>query len=123
NQVLHTTYNYSSYNVNTPPNVRSEEALGDETPVESSIVYQNADGTIAKTVTKAFASVGSRLACWTETLNDGATTSGTWLVYDPSYRMVTNEKEYDYGMVTSGDCASPGTLHTPPSVTATRETV
>lgn len=82
---------------------------------EISIVYKNADGSVAKTVTKAYNQFGPEAAECT-TLASGLT-SGVFYQYVNGGRLnlKTDVAEYDYGTVSSS-C-------TQPSTTPARETV
>jgi len=121
-----TIYNYSYW-----PAYQSigSHLISSGQPLESSIIYQDTNGTVLKTVTKAWNST-LQLAGECTTLPNGKT-SGTFYQYEPyalsgqngslgapgsaSTNSPTDVAEYDYGLVTT-PCQRPTT-------TPTRETV
>jgi len=104
-----TIYNYTPTPAQRQPN--DFNSFPGQIPLESSIVYQDANGSVLKTVFKTWAGpdvLGSECVM----LPNGMT-SGTFYSYtgfEP-----TDKKEYDYGQVASGTC-------TQPSSTPVRET-
>jgi len=106
-----TTYNY----------VSSGGQTGQETAVESSVIYGDFNGNTLLTVTKGWA--GERLICELHSLNNGLI-SGTFYGYGFGDQ-VTDKKEYDYGLITSTlSCYTNGVPQAAPptGITATRET-
>jgi RHS repeat-associated protein len=108
-----TTYNY----------VSSGGLVGNQTAVESSLVYGDFSGSTLLTETKGWA--GDELLCDLKTLNNGLI-SGTYYTYgSASIVQVIDKKEYDYGLISSASACYTGVpqVTAPSGVTPTRDTV
>ncbi len=112
------------YNYVSSPSVPYASGFSDrQVPVEQSVSYYGTNGSLLKTVTKAWIDQ-YRLGCELVTLDNGQV-SGTFYSYGAGDQ-VTDKREYDYGLITSvSACQGSGsTVSSPPSgVTPTRETV
>jgi RHS repeat-associated protein len=94
---------------------------GQQSAVESSVVYGDFSGNTLLTVTKGWG-LGAQLLCELHTLNNGLI-SGTFYAYG-SGNQITDKKEYDYGLLTStSNCFTGVNGGVPPNgVNPTRET-
>jgi len=112
-----TIYTYSSF----PVYDYFSYAWEGQTAVENSIVYRDWDGGLLRTVTKNWGlstySNDPLLLSECTTLPSGAT-SGVFYTYG-SLDVVTDKKEYDYGILSSNACAQGAS---PPTAPPTRET-
>jgi RHS repeat-associated protein len=88
-------------------------------PVEQTVLYKDTGGSTLRTVTKAWFNQ-YELGCELKILDNGLI-SGAFSSYG-SGGQVTDRKEYDYGIITSTSGCQQGAI-TPPSGTASRETV
>jgi RHS repeat-associated protein len=110
-----TVYSYLPSYVPSPPNSSS----GGPTPVEQTVVYKDFGGATLRTETKGWLDQYS-LACQLETLDTGLI-SGTFYSYVPSRALLTDKKEYDYGLISSTSVCQNGSS-APSGITPTRET-
>ncbi|HXJ40816.1 MAG TPA: hypothetical protein VNH18_16160, partial [Bryobacteraceae bacterium] len=119
-----TVYAYTPVDAPSVPNSRpiisgsqATETFADrQIAVESTVTYQNINGSVLATVTKAWQDQ-YEMWCEIKTLDNGSY-SGTTFGYGPGH-VVTDKKEWDFGVLASPNCSS--TVQTPP--TPTRETV
>jgi hypothetical protein len=94
-------------------------AFAGQSPIESSIVYKDWNGIVLETVTKNWEmDFPPQLLSECVTLPTGVT-SGKFYAY-AAYGVVSDIKEYDYNILSSGACAQGAS---PPTATPTRETV
>jgi len=90
-----------------------------QSPVESTVVYKDFNGSVLKTVTKNWnLSSPPQLLSECVTLPSGPT-AGAFYAY-AGFNLVSDKKEYDYGILASNACAQGASS---PASTATRETV
>jgi RHS repeat-associated protein len=93
---------------------------------ETSIVYGDFSGNTLLTETKGWS--GQALLCDLKTLNNGLI-SGVFYTYGPdaygihTLAQITDQKEYDYGLVTSTAACPPAGASAPSGITPTRDTV
>jgi YD repeat-containing protein len=111
-----TTYNYTSVPITSPPN---GSGINAQAPVEQSIVYNDTSGALLQTVTKGWNDQYT-LACEVDTLGPSGPSSAVFNTYGPG-DVVTDKKEYDYGLVAPSSCSNGATA--PSGVGASRETV
>jgi YD repeat-containing protein len=109
-----TTYTYVPIYIYPPPNGGGTS----EAAVEQQIVYSDTTGSVLKTVTKGWADQYT-LTCEVDTIGSSGPSSAVFYTYGPG-DVVTDKKEYDYGLVGSSSCYNGATA--PTSVTPTRET-
>jgi RHS repeat-associated protein len=89
-----------------------------QTPIENTIAYYDFNGSLIKTVTKNWNLISPpQLASECVTLPNGST-AGTFYAY-AAYDVVSDKKEYDYGILSSNACAQGASS---PTATPTRET-
>ena len=118
-----TVYNYASteFPVSTPD---QQVSFPTSTPVEQTVQYYDyGQTTLLETVTKGWQDQ-FRLGCQLETYG-GSALSGTFYSYGPGLSL-TDEKEYDYGQISSTSQCPQTTVGgpiTPPGTAPTRETV
>lgn len=116
-----TLYTYSPITVNSI----GTALFSGEIAIENQIVYKDFNGAVLRTITKNWFSAGGptpptplQLSECTTLPNSGPT-SGTFYTYG-NLDVVTDKKEYDYGIVSSTACAQGASA---PTATPTRETI
>ncbi len=111
-----TVYNYVPLYVYPAPNgTGGNSALA----VESQVIYKDTTGTVIKTVTKGWWDQFS-LGCEVDTIGSSGASSAVFYTYGTG-DVVTDKKEYDYGLVGPSSCSNGAAA--PTNVTPTRETV
>jgi RHS repeat-associated protein len=111
-----TTYNYTSVPITSPPNGSGVDA---QAAVEQSIVYNDTSGALLQTVTKGWNDQYT-MACEVDTLGPSGPSSAVFNTYGTG-DVLTDKKEYDYGLVAPSSCFNGATA--PSGVAVTRETV
>ena len=98
-----TVYSYSAVDADLPPN--TEGGISAEDPVESSVVYNDTNGSPLETVSKTWANV--RVLMSQQNAFPNGQSSLTLWCYN-SYELVTEKDDYDFGSGTpSQGCTSP----------------